>query len=131
MNQQLSRRQFGKMAGALTVAGLAPSAALGANERIQMGVIGVGGMGSGHLGGLVNRRDADTVRVVAVCDVYRRRLERAMAACSGEGAMDYRQILDRKDVDAVLIATPDHWHGKIAIDALEAGKHVYVEKPMT
>lgn len=127
----LSRRQFGKLAGAMTLAGLAPASALGANERIQMGVIGVGGMGGGHLGSLVQRRDADNVRVVSVCDVYRRRLDRATAAGGCDGTMDYRQVLDRKDVDAVLIATPDHWHGKIAIDALEAGKHVYVEKPMT
>jgi predicted dehydrogenase len=104
---------------------------IGANDRIGMAVIGVGGMGSGHLGGLLKRADSDNLQVRAVCDVYQRRLARAMAAASCEGDRDYRTILDRPDIDAILIATPDHWHAKIAIDAMEAGKHVYVEKPMT
>jgi predicted dehydrogenase len=134
-SRNVSRRQFGKItatsAGAVALATLAPSKALGANARIQMGVIGVGGMGTGHVGGLVNRRQADNVRVVAVCDVYRRRVTRAQGICGGQGYGDYRKVLDRNDIDAVLIATPDHWHAKIAIDALAAGKHVYVEKPMT
>jgi predicted dehydrogenase len=130
-----SRRDFCKAgavtAGAAALGALAAGRALGANDRVRMGVIGVGGMGSGHLGQLVKRAEADNVRVVAVCDVYRRRLRRAQDACGGEGYADYRKVLDRGDVDAVLIATPDHWHGKIAIDALDAGKHVYCEKPLT
>jgi predicted dehydrogenase len=96
-----------------------------------MGVIGVGGMGTGHVSSLVNRREADNIRVLAVSDVYQRRVTRARAICKGDGYLDYRKLLDRKDIDAVLIATPDHWHAKISIDALAAGKHVYVEKPMT
>ncbi len=96
-----------------------------------MGVIGVGGMGTGHVGGLVGRAEADNVQVVAVCDVYQRRVTRAKEICKGEGYLDYRKLLDRGDVDAVLIATPDHWHAKIAIDALHSGKDVYCEKPMT
>lgn len=104
---------------------------LGANDRIRIAVIGCGGMGTGHLGGLVKRAEAENLAVPAVCDVYNRRLERAKSICKGEGSTDYRDILDRKDVDAVLIATPDHWHAKITIDAMEAGKHVYCEKPMT
>jgi predicted dehydrogenase len=131
----VSRRQFGKIAaasaGALAVGGLGLSSARGANERIGMAVIGVGGMGGGHLGNLVKRRDEDNIRVVGVCDVYRRRLNRAQKVAECVGYMDYRELLGRKDIDAVLIATPDHWHGKIAIDAMETGKHVYVEKPMT
>jgi hypothetical protein len=87
-------------------------------------------MGSGHLGGMVNRSTADNIQARAVCDVYQRRLSRAMATAKCEGDRDYRRILDRKDLDAILIATPDHWHAKIAIDALEDGKHVYVEKPI-
>jgi predicted dehydrogenase len=130
----MSRRE---MLGTAVMAGVAMMARpvhgrpKGANDRLGMAVIGVGGMGSGHLGGLLKRADSDNLQVRAVCDVYQRRLSRAKAAASCDGELDYRKILDRKDVDAVLIATPDHWHSKIAIDAMESGKHVYVEKPMT
>ncbi len=130
----VSRRTFLRTAAASSataLGALAPSTAAGANERITFGVIGVGGMGSGHLDSLVKRSDADNIHVAAVCDVYQRRLTRAKGVCNGDGYLDYRKLLERNDIDAVLIATPDHWHGKIAIDALEAGKHVYVEKPMT
>ena len=132
---KFSRRDFVKTtaasASAMAIAGLATARVMGANDRINMGVIGVGGMGTGHVGSLVKRADKDNVRVLAVCDVYRRRITRAQGICKGDGYMDYRKLLDRNDIDAVLIATPDHWHGKISIDALAAGKHVYVEKPMT
>ena len=124
-----SRRDFVKAAA--VAAALPAAAARGANERVVMGVVGVGGMGTGHVGALVKRAEADNVRVAAVCDVYRRRVTRARSLCGGEGYADYRQLLDRKDLDAVLIATPDHWHAKIAVDALAAGKHVYCEKPLT
>lgn len=123
----ITRRSF-VASGALA---LSAGRVLGANDRIRIAVIGCGGMGTGHLGGLVKRSEAENIAVPAVCDVYNRRLERAKSICKGEGSTDYRDILDRKDVDAVLIATPDHWHGKITIDAMEAGKHVYCEKPMT
>ena len=134
-----SRRLFMKTAaaaGAATFGSLAPSTALGANDRINFGVIGVGGMGRGHLGNLLTNSAEDNSRVVAVCDVYRRRLTNAesMVKDSGQeaqGYLDYRKVIERNDVDAVLIATPDHWHAKIAIDAMEAGKDVYLEKPMT
>jgi predicted dehydrogenase len=130
-----SRRAFLKStslsAAAFTVSHLIPAAALGANDRINFGVIGCGGMGTGHLGSLVKRSEADNIKVLSVSDVYQRRLTRAKGICQGEGHLDYRRLLERKDIDAVLIATPDHWHAKISIDALEAGKHVYVEKPMT
>jgi len=132
---KFSRRDFVKTtaasASAMAIAGLATARVMGANDRINMGVIGVGGMGTGHVGSLVKRADKDNVRVLAVCDVYRRRITRAQGICKGDGYMDYRKLLDRNDIDAVLIATPDHWHGKISIDALAAGKHVYVEKPLT
>jgi len=104
---------------------------LGANERINFGVIGVGGMGTGHLHKLLQRKEADNIRVVAVSAVYQKRLSRAVGLSHAAGYLDYRSLLNRKDIDAVLIATPDHWHAKISIDAMEAGKHVYVEKPMT
>lgn len=130
----VTRRSFvqGSLAAGVLGTGVrAHARVVGANDQIRMAVIGVGGMGGGHLGGLVKRAEADNVKVVAVCDVYQRRLARAMASAKCEGDRDYRKVLDRDDIDAVLIATPDHWHGKISMDAMDAGKHVYVEKPMT
>ena len=131
----ITRRRFlqatALSTGTLSFGGLSPLKVLGANDRIRVGVIGVGGMGSGHLHSLLKRKAADNIEVPAVCDVYRKRVNRAKAVCNGEGYLDYRKLLERKDIDAVLIATPDHWHSKITIDALEAGKHVYCEKPMT
>jgi predicted dehydrogenase len=128
---QITRRRLLASGAGTALAGLAPSTVLGANERLRFGVVGVGGMGTGHVGSLVRRGEADNVQVVAVSDVYQRRVTRAQGICKGDGYLDYRRLLERPDVDAVLIATPDHWHGRIAIDAMQAGKHVYVEKPMT
>ncbi len=107
---------------------------LGANGRLNMAVIGTGGMGTGHLQSLVNRADAENLRVTRVCDVYRRRLDHAATIASvpdGSVTMEYERVLDDPDVDAVVIATPDHWHTKIAIEAMEAGKDVYCEKPLS
>ena len=118
-------------AGALALPAASYSAIVGANERIRFGVIGCGGMGTGHLHSLMKRSEEDNLKVVAVSDVYQRRLSQAKSICQGIGYIDYRKLLERKDVDAVLIATPDHWHAKISIEAMEAGKDVYVEKPMT
>ena len=130
-----TRRTFMKttaaVAGAASLGGLTPSKVLGANDQINFGVIGTGGMGTGHLRHLMEHGNEWNAKVPAVCDVYRRRLNKAMSISNGEGYIDYRKIIDRNDIDAVLIATPDHWHSKIAIDAMESGKHVYCEKPMT
>jgi len=135
-----TRRRFimrtSAAAGAAALASAIPSTVLGANDRINFGVVGTGGMGTGHVKSLVGRSEEDNIRVIAVCDVYRRRVTRAQGICrdagyEAEGYMDYRKLLDDKNIDAVLIATPDHWHSKITIEAMEAGKHVYVEKPMT
>lgn len=135
MSTELTRRSVlrttaGAVAASSTFS-LAPARVLGANERIRFGSIGVGGMGTGHLGSLVRRSQADNIEVVAACDVYQRRVTRAKGICKGEGYLDYRKLLERKDIDAVLIATPDHWHGKISAEAMQSGKHVYCEKPMT
>jgi predicted dehydrogenase len=130
VNSGMSRREFVASSATAAVSMAAPSV-IGANERINFGVIGLGGMGTGHVGSLVKRSDSDNIKVVAVCDVYQRRITRAKGISQGEGYSDYRRLLERKDVDAVLIATPDHWHAKISMDALEAGKNVYCEKPMT
>lgn len=96
----------------------------GANDRIITGHIGVGGMGSHHLGAI---RD----QVGAVCDVDANHLK-AAASVVGDRAVlykDFRQMLERKDIDAVFIAAPDHWHGVMTVMACQAGKDVYCEKP--
>ena len=130
-----TRRNFLKTAavsaGALTIGNVFPSTVLGANDRINFGVIGTGGMGTNHLKNLVNHSEDDNIKVVAVSDVYKRRLTNAEDISGGTGYMDYRKLLERKDVDAVLIATPDHWHSRMSIEAMDAGKHVYCEKPLT
>ncbi|MBI2826177.1 MAG: Gfo/Idh/MocA family oxidoreductase [Planctomycetia bacterium] len=135
---RVSRRDFvaiGAAAGTAITTGLAAVPAAGrvpgANDRIQFGVIGTGGMGSGHVSDLVSRADRDNVRCAAVCDVYQKRLDNNQKRSGGDAYTDYRKLLDRKDIDAVVIATPDHWHAKQAIDAMEAGKDVYLQKPMT
>ena len=109
-----------------------PARKSSANEVINVGLIGQGGMGSGHRHKLVKMsKDGEPVRVVAVCDVWDKRLDQAAQETSGKPYKDYRKLLENKDVDAVLIATPDHWHAPITIAAADAGKHVYCEKPMT
>jgi predicted dehydrogenase len=99
-----------------------------ANDNLQLAIIGAGGMGQGDVrDALLNRG----VKIVAAADIYDGRLERMKEVYSGIATTrDYREVLARKDVDAVIIATPDHWHARISIDALAAGKDVYCEKPM-
>ncbi len=126
-----SRREFLQAAG-ITAAGAAvlavgrPSpAADGANERITLGVIG---MSRGHL--LAREFASHGANIAYVCDVDDGRLARAQQdSKAAQGVTDFRRILDDKAVDAVAIATPDHWHAPAALLACEAGKHVYVEKP--
>lgn len=134
----LTRRQFVKSAAALTAAAAFPASSwariLGSNDRINIGVIGTGGMGTVHVESLVKKSAAENIAVTRVCDVYRKRLNRAVSIIKGDqnsGSIEYERILDDKSVNAVLIATPDHWHTKIAIEAMEAGKDVYVEKPLS
>ena len=145
-NKALSRRDFIKAAG-VTAAGIAASSlitdtgfaatspnVIGANDRINMGFIGIGGMGGGHLKNFKAREQEWNVRCAAVCDVYRNRKDNARetAGCPEASAYgDYLKLLEDKDIDAVVIATPDHWHAAIGIAAMEAGKHIYMEKPMT
>ncbi|MCH2135166.1 MAG: Gfo/Idh/MocA family oxidoreductase [Phycisphaerales bacterium] len=128
------RRMLTATAGSMLLPAVSWGRVLGSNNRLNMAVIGTGGMGTGHLRGLVNDKDKENIDVLGVCDVYRRRLNEAqrIAKVPDSGAvMEYERILDNKDVDAVLIATPDHWHTKMAIEAMEAGKDVYVEKPLS
>ena len=101
-----------------------------ASESIVLGFIGVGGMGSGLLNTF---KRFPNVRVAAVCDVYEQHALRAKSAAAGKPEVyhDFRKVLDRKDIDAVVIATPDHWHAIPTILACQAGKDVYCEKPLT
>jgi len=127
-----SRRSFLKRAGAAAAAASivsSPKTATGrnANERIVVGVIGCGGRGI-QLGRICGGQPDATVAYV--CDPDRNRARRAKAATKADHAVaDMRRIFDDKSVDAVLIASCDHWHAPAAILACKAGKHVYVEKP--
>lgn len=105
------------------------SAGLGADAPIRMGLIGAGGMGSEDMNTALQHPG---VTITAVCDLYKGRIDAARQRW-GSGLFttnDYKELLKRSDVDAVIIGTPDHWHMPITVDALLAGKHVYVEKPM-
>ena len=103
-----------------------------ANDKVPIACIGVGGMGRGDAQDAVNQG----AEILAVCDVDLRHAEAAAAdEKMGKGkadvCQDYREVLERDDIDVVQIVTPDHWHVKIAIEALQAGKHVFCQKPLT
>lgn len=142
MFDSVNRRDFIKTAAAAgTALGAArgafgkPSRAagrvIGPNDRINLGVIGVGGRGS-YLAREFTRYGEKTgaAKIVAVCDVWERRKREAAELYKAEGYLDWREVIARKDIDAVLVATPDHWHARIALDAMDKGKDVYLEKPM-
>ena len=124
-----SRRQFVATAGVFAARGYARI--IGAGERLRVGVIGCGGMATGHMKGLVRVKDTDNVEIIAVCDVYDRNLQQAAQLTGARTYTDYRALLDNKDIDYVLIAVPEHWHYQMTMDAADAGKHIYCEKPMT
>ncbi len=133
MPERITRRRFTLGAAAIGAGMIARQPALGvlgANERIGLGIIGVGNRGDQLIDGFKVHNDAE---FVAVCDVFKPYLAAARAKLNGKPDEygDYRKMLDRKDVDAVLIATPDHWHALQCIDACRAGKDVYVEKPLS
>jgi predicted dehydrogenase len=106
---------------------------IGANDRIQVGFVGVGGQGMAHVNSMKEHTGETNVSLAAVCDVWTKRVERAKATIGGscEGFDDYRKLLERKDIDAICCSTVDHWHTRVSVDSMNAGKHVYVEKPMT
>ena len=108
---------------------LLPSSAAGANERVSIALIGAGGRGRRVLAAF---RELGSP-APAVCDVYQPNLAKGIEAADdgAQGYGDYRRILERDDIDAVLIATPDHWHVPMMLDAVSAGKDVYCEKPMS
>jgi predicted dehydrogenase len=121
------RRAF--LRGATAATALSYSRVWGANDRIQLALIGCGERGRYDMGNFIKTGSAD---VVALCDIYSAQLDKAKeAAPKAKTYHDHRQVLDLKEVDVALIGVPDHWHAPIAIDALNAGKDVYVEKPLT
>ncbi len=153
---QESRRSFLSKIAAGSMAAAASPGALGAtegvpvrrmrstkrrsaNDQVQIAIIGAGGMGTIDVNTAIS---IDGITLVAACDLYTGRVESALEKWSKQGeedeevevdvftTRDYREVLAREDVDAVIIATPDHWHRRISIDAMEAGKAVYCEKPM-
>ncbi|HEY6490366.1 MAG: Gfo/Idh/MocA family oxidoreductase [Terracidiphilus sp.] len=129
MTHTLDRRTF-LIAGGLTA--LASTRAFGANDRLRIGVVGAGG----RMRQLLNSAENTGVPfdIVSVSDVYTPRREEVKSRTSAAAAttcMDYSNVLDDKTIDAVLVATPDHWHVRIAAAALAAGKDVYLEKPVT
>src|SRR5712692_6921227 len=126
-HNEIARRRFLTTTTALTAASY--SRLLGANDTVQLGVIGAGDRGNY----VMSRFQQDTkVHVAAVCDIYSQNIDRArQKATDAKSFTDHRKLLEEKGLDAVLIATPDHWHSTIAIDALNSGHDVYVEKPLT
>ncbi len=106
----------------------------GANDRLVVGFVGVGAQGlNAHVRLCQKFAQENNLALAAVCDVSKTRLAEARQVIGGDcaGFEDYRRLLERKEVDVVFCSTVDHWHAPVAIDALRAGKHVYLEKPMT
>jgi predicted dehydrogenase len=146
--QELNRRSFLKVAGAatgqtllgaqamlgarihaLTAAQSEPAKPVAANDHIQIALIGAGGQGQGDTKVAVQ---VPGVKLVAVADCYDGRLEHSKELWGNDvfTTRDYSEVLARKDIDAVIIGTPDHWHKQVSVDAMKAGKDVYCEKPM-
>jgi len=121
--QNALARSSGKMTGGRVI---------GANDRISLGLIGCGGRGMDDARSFTAyaQQNNNACQIVAVCDVYEKRKRQAAELYKAKGFLDYREVLAMPEVDAVIIATPDHWHAKIALEAMDKGKDIYVEKPM-
>ncbi|HZP02710.1 MAG TPA: Gfo/Idh/MocA family oxidoreductase [Terriglobia bacterium] len=130
----VSRREFLKDtalagAGVAVLGGLAPAKVLGANDKIRIGAIGTGGRCQYLMKIFKNEPSVD---LVAVCDVYGPHRDKALqiAGPDAKGYTNYHEVLDRKDIDAVIIGSPDHWHKQMLVDSVRAGKDAYLEKPI-
>jgi predicted dehydrogenase len=131
MKDSLSRRRFLQTTASASALALPASAqALGANERLNIGLIGTGGRCRHLMQALAK---VPNTRMMALCDIYPPHLEQAQKLADPKATTyrDYHELLRNKDVHAVLIASPDHWHVPMTVDAMAAGKDVYVEKPLT
>jgi len=134
MTDEFNRRDFMKRAAfatagvSLSMAGFSTTKVMGANDRIRLGVIGTGRQGTDDMQNFMKHG----VEVAAVCDVYQPNLDKGLEAAGGKATAykDFRKILDDKEIDVVLIGTPDHWHPLPMVEACKAGKDVYVEKPI-
>jgi predicted dehydrogenase len=104
---------------------------LGSNEKLNIGIIGCGGMANSHMRALLEMKQSDNVEIASICDIYTKRLDQAKELTGARAFKNYQEILEDKGIDYVLIATPEHWHYQMTLDAIGAGKHIYVEKPMT
>src|SRR5580692_3703396 len=125
---QIDRRGFLR-GGAAALTAASYSRVLGANDTIQLGVIGPGDRGTYVMSRF---QQNSSVHVAALCDIYSEHIDRAkQKAPDAKSFSDHRKLLEEKGLDAILIATPDHWHATCAIDALNSGRDVYVEKPLT
>jgi predicted dehydrogenase len=133
MQTGLTRRNFVHGVAGASAALATRGRILGANDRINAAVIGLGTRGSYLLRMALHRAgEKNDVAVVALCDVYQARLSRAATkAPDAKQYTHHQELLERKDIDAVMIATPDHWHAPITLAALNRGMDVYCEKPMT
>ena len=143
MSESVNRRSFlktsGTAAGAVTVLARASAQAQGANERIRIGFIGPGGRGFGaHVKSLAKlRNEGANIELASVAEVYSVQRDKVADYIKKENGnqpttyVDYRDMIEKENLDAVSIATPDHWHHKQILDSLDAGLHVYCEKPMT
>jgi len=127
--KSITRREFATGVAALSATAVG-SQTRDANERVRLGFIGVGNRGGQLLSAALKNPD---VEIVALCDVYAPYLDRAQARLGRPAAVyaDYRKLIERPEVDAVIVATPDHWHALQTVDACDAGKDVYVEKPLS
>ncbi|MCA9268504.1 MAG: Gfo/Idh/MocA family oxidoreductase, partial [Planctomycetales bacterium] len=124
LNRRTFLQQSAAASSALALPYFVPSSAFGANEKIITGHVGVGGQGNSNLGGFGST-------IGAVCDVDANRLAAAVKKTGAKPYGDYRELLERDDIDAVVVSTPDHWHAIVTIHACQSGKHVYCEKPLS
>ncbi|MGE3316508.1 MAG: Gfo/Idh/MocA family protein [Planctomycetaceae bacterium] len=132
----VSRRSFlqvtGAIAGTAAMSASSYARVIGANDRIRIGFIGAGGMGTTHLEAVKALISKDNLQPICVADCWKTRAEKGAAFVGApESFTEWRKVIDHKDVDYVTIATPEHWHSDMTIAALDAGKPVYCEKPMT